>query len=160
MVGNALVEHPDVRYISFTGSADVGWELPKRAPKKRVGLELGNSTPVIIEPDADWQDAARAIVAGAFNHAGQSCISVQRVYVHNDIANDFTDLLVDITGRLDVGDPMDDTTNVSSLITQKDKERVEAWIREAVAMGAQIACGGNSEGTFSIPPFLPTPTCG
>ena len=82
-VGNAIVDHPDIALITFTGSPDVGWGIRARAPRKRVGLELGNNAPVIIEPDGDWKTAAAKIKVAGFSHAGQSCISTQRIYVHS-----------------------------------------------------------------------------
>ena len=94
-VGNALVDHPDVALITFTGSPPVGWGIRARAPRKRVGLELGNNAPVVIEPDGDWRGAADKIRVAGFSHAGQSCISTQRIYVHRSIADDFTAELVE-----------------------------------------------------------------
>src|SRR5205814_4894846 len=85
-VGNAVVDHPDIAMITFTGSPDVGWGIRSRAPRKRVGLELGNNAPVIIEPDGDWKTAAAKIKVAGFSHAGQSCISTQRIFVHSSIA--------------------------------------------------------------------------
>ena len=92
-VGNALVDHPDIAMITFTGSPPVGWGIRAQAPRKKVGLELGNNAPVIIEPDADWKAAADKIKVAGYSHAGQSCISTQRVYVHRAIAAEFTDAL-------------------------------------------------------------------
>lgn len=157
-VGNAIVDHPDIKAISFTGSAEVGWEIQKRAPRKRVGLELGNSTPIIIESDGDWEEAAYGIAAGGFNHAGQSCISVQRVYVHRNIAEPFTATLVDLVENLDVGDPLDESTNVSALISEGDRDRVHAWIQDAVAHGATLECGGQIEGSILTPAVLTNTT--
>jgi acyl-CoA reductase-like NAD-dependent aldehyde dehydrogenase len=153
-IGNALVEHPDVAYISFTGSAEVGWGIAAKAPRKRVRLELGNNAPVIVEPDADWDKAARAISVGGFSHAGQSCISVQRVYVHDDITDRFCDALAKLVGELVVGDPLDDRTDVSSLISTGDRDRVKSWIDEAVAGGAEILTGGDVRGGLLAPTVL------
>jgi acyl-CoA reductase-like NAD-dependent aldehyde dehydrogenase len=153
-VGNAIVEHPDIAAISFTGSADVGWEIQGKAPKKRVGLELGNSTPIIIEADGDWEEAAYGVAAGGFNHAGQSCISIQRVYVQREIAERFTALLVDLVENLEVGDPLNDETNVSALISEGDRDRVHAWIQEAVQQGATLECGGEIQGSILTPAVL------
>jgi acyl-CoA reductase-like NAD-dependent aldehyde dehydrogenase len=153
-VGNAIVDHPGIAAISFTGSSDVGWAIQGRAPRKRVGLELGNSTPIIIEADSDWEEAAYGIAAAGFNHAGQSCISVQRVYVQRDIAEPFTDLLVDLVSKLETGSPYDDATNVSSLISEHDRDRVHSWIGEAVAQGAHVRCGGEIDGTLLSPAVL------
>jgi acyl-CoA reductase-like NAD-dependent aldehyde dehydrogenase len=141
-VGNALVDHPDVALITFTGSPEVGWAIRARAPRKRVGLELGNNAPVIIEADGDWATAAAKIKVAGFSHAGQSCISTQRVLVHRSIASDFTAALVDHVGRIKVGDPMDPTTEVSALISTSERDRVEAWIAEAEEQGAKVATGG------------------
>jgi acyl-CoA reductase-like NAD-dependent aldehyde dehydrogenase len=141
-VGNALVEHDDVALITFTGSPPVGWEIRARAPRKKVGLELGNNAPVIIEANSDWQTAAAKIKVAGFSHAGQSCISTQRVLVQNEIADEFVAALVKEVSALVVGDPMDEQTDVSSLISTGDRDRVKEWIDEAVAGGAAVAYGG------------------
>jgi acyl-CoA reductase-like NAD-dependent aldehyde dehydrogenase len=141
-VGNAIVDHPLIALITFTGSPSVGWSIRARAPRKRVGLELGNNAPLIIEPDGDWQTAADKIKVAGFSHAGQSCISTQRIYVHRSIAADFTAVLVDRVKSLVVGDPLDEATDVSALISAGEADRVAAWAQEAVAAGAQLAAGG------------------
>ena len=141
-VGAALVEHDDVAMITFTGSPEVGWGIRATAAKKKVSLELGNNAPIIIQPDGDWQTAATKIAAAGYSHAGQSCISVQRVFVHDDVAEDFTSALVEAVEALKVGDPLDDETQVSALIDAENRDRVDAWIKEAVAAGAQVATGG------------------
>jgi acyl-CoA reductase-like NAD-dependent aldehyde dehydrogenase len=150
-VGEAIVTHDDIAMISFTGSAEVGWSIRAKAPKKKVGLELGNNAPVIIEPDGDWAKAAKAISVAGFSHAGQSCISTQRVYVHGAIHDDFVDALVGHVERLKVGDPMDPETDVSSLISTGDRDRVAGWIEEAVEQGADVRCGGKVEGSMLLP---------
>ena len=141
-VGNALVDHPDVALLTFTGSPDVGWGIRARAPRKKVGLELGNNAPVIIEPDGDWRTAAAKIRVAGFSHAGQSCISTQRILVHESIATDFVDELVRQVSTLVVGDPLDENTDVSSLISSSERDRVHSWIGEAVAEGARVVSGG------------------
>lgn len=141
-VATHLVEHPDVAMITFTGSPPVGWGIRVAAPKKRVSLELGNNSPVIIEPDSDWRGAAAKIKVAGFSHAGQSCISTQRVYVHESIAGEFTEELVSAVETLVVGDPSHTDTDVSALIDRGETDRVAAWIEEAVSGGAQIATGG------------------
>jgi len=153
-VADHLVTHDDVAMITFTGSPDVGWGIRARAPRKRVSLELGNNAPVIIEPDGDWKAAAAKIKVAGFSHAGQSCISVQRVFVHRDIADDFVDALVAGVSELKVGDPLDPETDVSALIDPGETERVEAWIREAAAEGAEVRCGGTVEGGVLTPTVL------
>ena len=153
-VGNAIVEHPDVAFISFTGSADVGWTLNQKAARKRVCLELGNSTPIIVAADSDWEEAVERIAAGGYSHAGQSCISVQRAYVQREIASQFTEALVSRVEQLVTGDPMAEDTNVSALITESDRDRVKSWIDEAIGQGATLLCGGEIEGSVLTPTVL------
>ncbi len=155
-VGNALVDHPDVALITFTGSPDVGWSIRARAPRKRVGLELGNNAPVVIEPDGDWETAAAKIKVAGFSHAGQSCISTQRVFVHSSISDAFTEALVDHVKSLVVGDPLDEATDVSALISQGERDRVTEWVGEAVAGGAQVAYGGSLTGDGVLEPTVLT----
>ena len=144
-VGNAIVDHPDIALITFTGSPEVGWSIRARAPRKRVGLELGNNAPVILEADGDWRTAAARIKMAGFSHAGQSCISTQRILVHRSVADEFTTALVDHVNTLVVGDPMDEATDVSALISEGERDRVESWVHEAAAAGATIATGGRRQ---------------
>jgi acyl-CoA reductase-like NAD-dependent aldehyde dehydrogenase len=153
-IGNALVDHPDVALITFTGSPPVGWAIRQRAPRKRVGLELGNNAPVIIEPSGDWKTAASKIKVAGFSHAGQSCISTQRVYVHRSIHDDFVAGLVDQVSSLVVGNPLDEATDVSALISPDDTERVIGWIDEASATGAHVEVGGHVHGRLLEPTVL------
>ena len=153
-VGNALVDHPDVALITFTGSPDVGWGIRARAPRKRVGLELGNNAPVIIEPSGDWKSAASKIRLAGFAHAGQSCISTQRIYVHESIADDFVDELVEQVSTLVVGDPMDETTEMSALISVSERDRVVSWITEAVDAGAEVVVGGSVDSSGVLLPTV------
>jgi acyl-CoA reductase-like NAD-dependent aldehyde dehydrogenase len=141
-VGNALVDHDDVAMITFTGSPEVGWGIKARAPRKKVGLELGNNAPLIIEPTADVATAAKKVSVAGFSHAGQSCISTQRLLVHEDVRDGFLDALVPLVEGLVVGDPMDERTDVSALISTKDRDRVKDWIDEAVSGGAEVLAGG------------------
>jgi acyl-CoA reductase-like NAD-dependent aldehyde dehydrogenase len=149
-IGHAIVDHPDIALITFTGSPEVGWSIRARAPRKRVGLELGNNAPVIIEPDGDWVTAAAKIKMAGFSHAGQSCISTQRVLVHRSLEQQFTEALVQHVETLVVGDPMDESTDVSALISTSERDRVEGWIDEAVGQGATVATGGrrNDDGVL------------
>jgi acyl-CoA reductase-like NAD-dependent aldehyde dehydrogenase len=142
-VGNPLVEHPDVALITFTGSPAVGWGIRERAPQKKVDLELGNNSPVIVEPDSDWKAAVAKIRVAGFSHAGQSCISTQRIYVHASIVEPFVAALVDAVSTLAVGDPLDEATEVSALISRGDTERVKSWVDDAVGEGATVAAGGD-----------------
>src|SRR6188472_629932 len=111
-IGDVLVEDERVKLITFTGSGDVGWGLQERAPRKRIKLELGNATPVIVAADADISLAAARCAANAFSFAGQSCISVQRILVHEDVYDAFRDALVPLVDALVVGDPADEATDV------------------------------------------------
>jgi acyl-CoA reductase-like NAD-dependent aldehyde dehydrogenase len=153
-VGNALVEHPGVAYITFTGSSEVGWGIAAKAGHKKVGLELGNNSPVIIEADGDWERAARTIATAGFSHAGQSCVSVQRIYVAASVAGDFTSALTKLVDELVVGDPLDDATDVSALISTDERDRVTSWIEEAVSEGATVAAGGRLEAGVLRPTVL------
>ena len=141
-VGNAIVEHEDIALITFTGSPDVGWGIKAQAPRKKVGLELGNNAPLIVEPTADLETVAKKVAVAGFSHAGQSCISTQRLLVHRDVKDAFLDAFVPLVEGLVVGDPMDERTDVSALISTKERDRVTAWVDEAVAAGAEVLAGG------------------
>jgi acyl-CoA reductase-like NAD-dependent aldehyde dehydrogenase len=153
-VGAALVEHDDVAMITFTGSPEVGWGIRAQAPRKKVSLELGNNAPVIIQPDGDWRAAATKIAAAGTAHAGQSCISVQRVLVHEDVAEDFTAALAEAVDALVVGDPLDDATQVSALIDRENRDRVKSWIDDAVGDGARVVAGGEVGGDGVLRPTV------
>jgi acyl-CoA reductase-like NAD-dependent aldehyde dehydrogenase len=158
-VGNAIVEHELTRALSFTGSAKVGWGIRARVPHKKVNLELGSNAPLIVHADGDWEAAADKAKLHAFSHAGQSCISIQRVLVHEAIADDFIGRLVANAETLRVGDPLDLETDVGPLITPEDRDRVKQWIDEAVAGGAELLCGGElvDEGRCLAPTLLGAP---
>ncbi|HET8639283.1 MAG TPA: aldehyde dehydrogenase family protein [Solirubrobacterales bacterium] len=141
-VGNAIVEHELTRAITFTGSSQVGWDIRSRVPQKKVNLELGSNAPLIVHADGDWEAAADKAQLHAFSHAGQSCISIQRILVHEDVADAFTARLVEKAGTLRVGDPLDPETDVGPLISRGDRDRVKEWIDEAVAGGAELLTGG------------------
>ncbi|HEX2046605.1 MAG TPA: aldehyde dehydrogenase family protein [Acidimicrobiales bacterium] len=153
-VGGALVEHPDVAYVTFTGSSEVGWGIAAKAGRKKVALELGNNSPVILEADGDWDMAARTISTAGFAHAGQSCVSVQRIYVAAEVEEAFTATLAKLVDGLVVGDPLDEATDVSALITEGERDRVKAWIDEAVAGGARVVAGGEVENGVLRPTVL------
>jgi len=146
-----LVEDPRVALITFTGSAGVGWTLRERAPRKRVNLELGNATPVIVAADADLEDAATRLAANAFSFAGQSCISVQRIYVERSAFDAFLDRFLPRVEALVVGDPADDATDVGPLISSGERDRVVSWIEEAERRGARILTGGSLDGELLRP---------
>lgn len=137
-----LVEHDDVAMITFTGSPPVGWNIRATAPKKKVSLELGNNSPVVIEPDFDPVVAAAKLKIAAFGYAGQTCISTQRIYVHEDTASEFTEAMVEQARSISIGDPAEPVTEVSSLIDHEETDRVTSWVDEATAAGAKLVCGG------------------
>ena len=144
-IGDVLVADERVRMLTFTGSAEVGWKLRERAARKKVTLELGNSTPVLVEADADVEDTAAKLASHAFSFAGQSCISVQRIYVHRDAYDDFVSRFVPKVKALRVGDPGDDETDVGPVIDEGARERILAWIEEARAGGATVLAGGEED---------------
>jgi acyl-CoA reductase-like NAD-dependent aldehyde dehydrogenase len=137
-----------LKLLSFTGSPDVGWDLKARAGKKKVILELGGNAAVIIDRDADLDDAVDRTVFGAFYQSGQSCIGVQRILVHAEVYDAFRDRLVAKTKALVVGDPHDEKTFVGPMIDEGEAQRVDAWIREAVDRGASLLCGGGRKGAL------------
>src|ERR671937_2176248 len=153
-IGDVLVEDERVKLITFTGSGAVGWELAERAPRKRVKLELGNSTPVIVAADADVDAAATTLAANAFSFAGQSCISVQRIYVDRGAYDDFVDRFVPKVEMLKVGDPAEEDTDVGPVIDDDARERILAWIDEAGAAGAKVLTGGDADGELIRPTVI------
>jgi acyl-CoA reductase-like NAD-dependent aldehyde dehydrogenase len=158
-VGNAIVEHELTKALSFTGSAQVGWDIRSRVPHKKVNLELGSNAPLIVNDDGDWETAADKAQIHAFSHAGQSCISIQRILVHEKVAGAFKERLVANVGKLKVGDPFDSETDVGPLITPGDRDRVKEWIDEAVSAGAELLAGGElvDEGRCLAPTLLSAP---
>jgi acyl-CoA reductase-like NAD-dependent aldehyde dehydrogenase len=153
-IGDVFAEHPDVGMITFTGSSDVGWGLVSRAPRKRVSLELGNSTPLIVCADADLQTAATSAAISGFGFAGQSCISVQRVIVDARAHDEFVPLLDTAARKLRVGDPLDPETDVGPVITESDRDRIARWVGEAVDAGGRQIGGGTVDGGHLRPIVL------
>lgn len=146
-VAEQLVVDPRFNLLSFTGSAAVGWMLKGKCGKKKVVLELGGNAGVIIEPDADLDFAAQRCAVGGFGYAGQTCISVQRIFAHHSIADLFTTKLMLQVARLKAGDPSDESVVIGPLIDQKAAQRVEEWIGEAVSQGARVLLGGKRMGS-------------
>jgi len=153
-VAQILIEDPRVRLITFTGSAKAGWAIRAKAGTKRVALELGGNAAVIVEPDADLTWAAARCAIGGFTYAGQSCISTQRIYVHESVYTPFLDAFTRRVQQLKVGDVLDEHTDVGPMISADAADRVERWIAEAVAAGAEIALGGKRNGVFQQPTVL------
>jgi acyl-CoA reductase-like NAD-dependent aldehyde dehydrogenase len=151
-----LAEKEDrIKIVSFTGSAKVGWDLKARSGRKRVLLELGGNAALIVH--GDWQDldeAAQRTAQAAFGYAGQSCISVQRVFVERKIFQTFLWKLVEITAKMASGDPADEATEVGPLVRLSEAERVEGWVREAVEAGAKLVAGGERNGSVMTPAIL------
>ncbi|MAV50689.1 MAG: aldehyde dehydrogenase [Hyphomonadaceae bacterium] len=137
-----------LKLLSFTGSPDVGWDLKARCGKKKVVLELGGNAAVIIDHDADLDDAVERVIFGAFYQSGQSCIGVQRIIIHADVYDTFKARLVARAGTLIAGDPKDKNTFVGPMIHEKEAIRLDNWIQEAVASGATLLCGGKRDGAM------------
>jgi acyl-CoA reductase-like NAD-dependent aldehyde dehydrogenase len=154
-VTEALVADPRVSFLTFIGSAKVGWHLrAKLAPGAACALEHGGVAPVIVDPTADLDDAIPLLVRGGFYHAGQVCVSVQRIYVHESIATGFSERFVAAARALRTGDPLDEATEVGPLIRRTELARVDTWVQEAVAAGAQLLCGGHALGPTTYAPTV------
>jgi glyceraldehyde-3-phosphate dehydrogenase (NADP+) len=153
-LADALVTDERIRMISFTGSAEVGWNLKTRAGKKRVCLELGGNAAVVVEPDADLKYAVERSVLGGYAYAGQICIAVQRIFVHQKIFDEFMHAYVQGAKALKVGDPMDEDTDVGPMIDEGAAAQTEEWVREAEDGGGKILTGGQREGTLFQPTVL------
>ena len=158
-VGNAIVENDAVGAITFTGSAPVGWDIRAKAPRKKVNLELGSTAPLIVHEDGDWEQAADKAKLHAYSHAGQSCISVQRILLHEAIADRFTKRFVANVESLVTGNPMDEATDVGPLISPGDRDRVKEWVDEAAAAGGEVLAGGElvDEGRCLAPTVIAEP---
>ena len=152
-IGDAIVEDERVKLITFTGSGAVGWGIRERAAKKKVGLELGNATPVIVEGDANIEDAATRCAANAFSFAGQSCISVQRIFVHRSVYDDFKARFVPKVEALVVGDPADESTDVGPLISRPSAIASSPGSSRREAGGARSSPVGRSTGSSSVRPW-------
>jgi len=149
-----LLDDPRVRMVTFTGSARAGWAIRQRAYTKRVTLELGGNAAVIVEPDADVAHAVQRCVTGGYLYAGQSCISTQRILVHESRFQEFTKLFVSGVGALRTGDPLAEGTDVGPMIDEASAIRAAGWIAEAVARGARLAVGGTRTGAILQPAVL------
>src|SRR6202522_2764431 len=149
-----LVRDERIKLISFTGSAAVGWTIKNNAGKKKVVLELGGNAGVIVHHDADLSYAADRCVTGGFAYAGQTCISVQRILVEHSVYGKFTELLLAAVGKLKVGDPLDESSDLGPLIRESDAIRAADCVQEAVRGGARLLCGGNRKGSFLEPTVL------
>jgi len=152
--GNHLVTDERFKLLSFTGSPEVGWKMKNDAGKKKVLLELGGNAGVIVTPTANMEVAVKKCLLGGFYYSGQVCIHAQRIYVHRDIFKIFVDGFVQGATCLKAGDPLDTETEISSMIDEENAIRVEQWVKEAMAGGAQLICGGERNGSFFPPTVL------
>lgn len=154
LIGDLLVSDPRIRKISFTGSTGVGERITQIAGVKKLSLELGASSPTVVLPDADLERAAEAVAKGGYANAGQVCISVQRVVVHRDVHADFVDALAAKVSQLRAGDPSSASTDIGTLITEGEAERVHDSIRDAVSRGARLVTGGDRDGAVVQPAIV------
>ncbi len=153
-IGPALVQSEEVRMVSFTGGFDAGKDITKIAGIKKIGMELGSNSPVIVWKDADLPLAVESCVSGAFWAAGQNCIGVQRIYIHEDIYDVFAAKFVELTKTYKIGNKLSEDCDMGPMITEKEAERVEAWVKEAVSMGARCLCGGGRKGAIMEPTVM------
>jgi glyceraldehyde-3-phosphate dehydrogenase (NADP+) len=153
-VGDAIVRDPRVRLVTFTGGVETGLHITRTAGIKKLSMELGSNSPVIVLSDANLDRAVPAIADGAFAQAGQNCLGVQRVFVHDAVYEGFRQRFVDHVGRLRAGSSIDDATDVCAMITLAQAERVDRWISEAVDGGARVLVGGRREGALVWPTVL------
>lgn len=153
-IGDPLVKDARVRMISFTGGVEAGLRITTMAGLKKIGMELGSNSPVIVWKDADVEMAAESCVSGAFWAAGQNCIGVQRIYIHRDIYAPFKDRFVELTKKYKIGDKLQEDCDMGPMITEGEAKRLEGWIREAEGLGARILAGGKRTGALLEPTVL------
>jgi len=150
-IGDALVTDPRGRMISFTGGTEAGLDITKKAGLKKIGMELGSNSPVIVMDDAGLPQAVELSVSGAFWAVGQNCIGVQRIYIHETVYDKFEKMFVEQTKKIKVGFQLDEDTDMGPMITEEEAARVEEWVKEAKKAGAELLTGGNREGTLFEP---------
>jgi glyceraldehyde-3-phosphate dehydrogenase (NADP+) len=153
-LGDRMVGDERFKLLTFTGSPAIGWKMKDRAGKKRVVLELGGNAGVIVDKSADLDWAARRIVTGGFAYSGQTCISVQRIFVHEAVYDDFMGRFLEGVRNLRQGDPSDASTDIGPMVDEANAARTQSWVDEAVADGAQLLVGGKRNGTFFPPTVL------
>lgn len=153
-IGDVLVKHPGVRMISFTGGLEAGEEIARKAGLKKISMELGSNSPVIVLEDADLEDAVESTVSGAFWAAGQNCLGVQRIYVQESVIDQFKTAFVERTNQYNMGDKQSELTDMGPLITEKEAIRVEKMVNEAIKKGAMLLTGGKRNKAFYSPTVL------
>jgi glyceraldehyde-3-phosphate dehydrogenase (NADP+) len=154
VIGPPLVSDARVRMVSFTGGTEAGLEVLRVAGLKKIGMELGSNTPVIVMDDADLDQAAELSVSGAFWAVGQNCIGVQRIYIHDSVYEDFERRFVERTLRMKTGYQLDEDTDMGPMITEREAQRIEGWVNEALEQGARLLCGGTRHGALYAPTVL------
>jgi acyl-CoA reductase-like NAD-dependent aldehyde dehydrogenase len=154
MVGDTLIQDERVKMITFTGSPEVGESIRMRSGLKKVTLELGSNSAVIVDEGTDIEKIVPKIVGGAFAYQGQVCISVQRIFVHENLIEKFVQEFVRVTKMLRMGDPLAEDTDLSALISRQDVKRTSNWVQKAIQQGAQLACGGENDGGVFEPTVL------
>jgi len=153
-IGDAIAADSRVRKISFTGSRDVGEQICRTAGLKKVTMELGSNSPVVVMDDADIDKVADGVAVAGFANAGQVCISAQRILIQDKVYGDFSDALKSRVESISTGNPLADSTHMGPMIRESDAERVEGWVREAVSAGARLVAGGSRSGTMHEPTVL------
>jgi glyceraldehyde-3-phosphate dehydrogenase (NADP+) len=149
-----LIEDPRIKLITFTGSPEVGWWIREKAKDKKVVLELGGNAGVAVADDADLDLAATRLIYGAFGQAGQSCISVQRIYLHEKIYDSFLKIFLKKMKTIKIGDPLSHDSDLGPMIDDESAQRIEDWIKEAVRSGAKVVAGGKRRGKILQPTLL------
>ncbi len=152
--GHLFTEDDRLKLLSFTGSPGVGWDLKAKAGKKKIILELGGNAACLIDHDAHIDDAVNRIIIGAFYQSGQSCISVQRIIIHESIYDDMKSKLIAATEKLKSGNPRNEDTFIGPMISEKEATRLDNWIQSAVDKGARLLCGGGRDGAILQPTLL------
>ena len=153
-LGDRMVSDDRFKLLTFTGSPSVGWRMKERAGKKKVVLELGGNAAVIVDKTANLDWAVKRILVGGFGYAGQSCISVQRLLVHEAVAERFLDQLVAGVKNLKVGDPLDPTTDLGPMVDEANARRIASWVDEGVRQGGKLLTGGHADGAFFEPTVM------
>lgn len=153
-LSDALITNERVKKITFTGSAEVGKIIKAKAGLRKVTLELGSNSGLIVEPDVPLEKIVPRCVEGAFAFAGQVCISLQRIYVHESVYQAFSERFIESAKQLKLGDPLEETTDISAMINAREAERIESWVEEAVRQGAVVGLGGTREGSVFAPTVL------
>lgn len=154
VAGNKLVSDDRIKFLTFTGSSEVGWKMKQNAGKKKLALELGGNAGVIISGSADLEMAVEKCVPGAFAYSGQVCIHIQRIYVHESVFDSFAGQFVEKVRNLKYGDPLNMDTDVTCMIDEENAIRVEQWVNEASADGAELLCGGKRSGAYFEPTVI------